>query len=115
MEHSMNEHHTDEPSQATGPLFEQVSPRNKSSVLKLTLPLLAIIALVAGGGYFMRQQAIVRQDENAELLKSLGVVTAKDSTRTFVETVIVPPAVSLSLIHISSPRDKRQSRMPSSA
>ena len=44
------------------------------------------------------------------ILEDLAKDAAKDYIKDFFKT-----SLGLSLIHISSPRDKRQSRMPSSA
>lgn len=90
----MNDQQPSDPQHVPGQQAPTAAPAKKSSSLKLLLPLLGILAVVAGGTFYMRQQGISRQDANADLLKGLGVIAVRDSSRKYVETVTVPPTIS---------------------
>ena len=90
----MNDQQPSEPQHVPGQQAPAAAPAKKSSSLKVLLPLLGILAVAAGGTFYMRQQAISRQDANADLLKGLGVIAVRDVSRKYVETVTVPPTIS---------------------
>ena len=73
----------------------EVAPARKSggSAVKLLLPILLLAAAAAGGWYFLQQQGIAAQNKSEGILKSLGVITIKDSSRKYVKTVTVPPSI----------------------
>ncbi len=91
---TMNDQQPSEPQHVAGQPAPVTAPAKKSSSLKLLLPLLGILAVVAGVTFYTKQQAISRQDANADLLKGLGVIAVRDSSRKYVETVSVPPTIS---------------------